>query len=131
MRILILSVDCLRCNGANSRIIIETRSSDHHLGIRRFIAITFHFLFFLFFLPLPPSLSPSFQERCVVTRRIISSFAVIATMSKRFCQTVRGRRNGDNLTLGFHDRASSVVAQSSAFCIADLFAPPLTYTLIK
>lgn len=131
MRILILSVDCLRCNGANSRIIIETRSSDHHLGIRRFIAITFHFLFFLFFLPLPPPLSPSFQERCVVTRRIISSFAVIATMSKRFCQTVRGRRNGDNLTLGFHDRASSVVAQSSAFCIDDLFAPPLTYTLIK
>lgn len=131
MRILILSVDCLRCNGANSRIIIETRSSDHHLGIRRFIAITFHFLFFLFFLPLPPSLSPSFQERCVVTQRIISSFAVIATMSKRFCQTVRGRRNGDNLTLGFHDRASSVVAQSSAFCIDDLFAPPLTYTLIK
>lgn len=131
MRILILSVDCLRCNGANSRIIIETRSSDHHLGIRRFIAITFHFLFFLFFLPLPPPLSPSFQERCVVTRHIISSFAVIATMSKRFCQTVRGRRNGDNLTLGFHDRASSVVAQSSAFCIADLFAPPLTYTLIK
>lgn len=131
MRILILSVDCSRYNGANSRIIIETRSSDHHLGIRRFIAITFHFLFFLFFLPLPPSLSPSFQERCVVTRRIISRFAVIATMSKRFCQTVCGRRNGDNLTLGFHDRASSVVAQSSAFCIADLFAPPLTYTLIK
>lgn len=131
MRILILSVDCLRCNGANSRIIIETRSSDHHLGIRRFIAITFHFLFFLFFLPLPPPLSPSFQERCVVTRRIISRFAVIATMSKRFCQTVRGRRNGDNLTLGFRDRASSVVAQSSAFCIDDLFAPPLTYTLIK
>lgn len=131
MRILILSVDCLRYNGANSRIIIETRSSDHHLGIRRFIAITFHFLFFLFFLPLPPSLSPSFQERCVVTRRIISRFAVIATMSKRFCQTVCGRRNGDNLTLGFHDRASSVVAQSSAFCIDDLFAPPLTYTLIK
>lgn len=128
MRILILSVDCLRYNGANSRIIIETRSSDHHLGIRRFIAITFHFLFFLFFLPLPPlSLSPSFQERCVVTRRIISRFAVIATMSKRFCQTVCGRRNGDNLTLGFHDRASSVVAQSSAFCIDDLFAPPLTY----
>lgn len=129
MRILILSVDCLRCNGANSRIIIETRSSDHHLGIRRFIAITFHFLFFLFFLPLPPPLSPSFQERCVVTRRIISRFAVIATMSKRFCQTVRGRRNGDNLTLGFRDRASSVVAQSSAFC--DLFAPPLTYTLLN
>lgn len=128
MRILILSVDCLRYNGANSRIIIETRSSDHHLGIRRFIAITFHFLFFLFFLPLPPlSLSTSFQERCVVTRRIISRFAVIATMSKRFCQTVCGRRNGDNLTLGFHDRASSVVAQSSAFCIDDLFAPPLTY----
>lgn len=54
--------------GWNSRIIIETRSSDGHRGIRRVIAITFHFLFFLFSLFSFPGKMHRYTPHCFEIR---------------------------------------------------------------